>query len=134
MPIALAARVFMVSACGDGERTAESFLKARGLPPPKQALALRYTAVDGLRTIVHFVSLELPDDRALVFIERLPCRPDTVGMRRDTPRTPDWFNASDLKAIKYCDTGGPYDGHYHLEITTGRSPAGQTRFLLSFSD
>jgi len=120
---------------GDRSRAAK-FLDKRRIGLPSNATDIAFAENDRLRSIAYFIRLDLPEPVAASFQSRLWCEPapspgTTSALAR---RSPSWFTATTLADVKRCDTNGPHDGQYHLDATVGRTPSGQTRFLLSFSD
>lgn len=115
---------------------ATKFLDKRRITLPTNATDVAFAENDQLRAIAYFIRLDLPESAGASFQSQLWCEPAASPETTSTlsQRSPSWFTAAELADVKRCDTNGPYAGQYHLDATVGRTPSGQTRFLLSFSD
>jgi len=125
-------------ACQQSERQrarAAEFLDQRELTLPDGATNVAFAENDLLRSIAYFIRLELSAAAAPAFQSTLWCTPvSEPSSGRAPPSAAPWFTDGELVLVQRCDTNGPYDGRYHLEVVVGRTPAGRMRFLLAFSD
>jgi hypothetical protein len=126
----------MLGGACKGPPSAQQFLEARALHIPADASEIRYEQADSLRAIAHFVRLSVSPESDRGLKRSLPCQPSALeAPPADGPGyKPTWFEVTGLRALESCDTNGPYDGRFHLEVQAGTADDGRVRLLLSFSD
>ncbi len=123
----------VLSSCGSHAKSARSFLTQRGMAPPSTATNFYFEQRDTFRSLEHRVAFDVPSTDQRHFRAQLWCEP-AAPYPYQKVETDGPFGTRELSDIEFCDTNGPFDGRYHLDVKCGFSSAGHVRFLLTFSD